>query len=283
MQVCVCGSNEGFARTHESFSERLVWFRCCSSLLALMAVSAGKHTQMCTQTHITSTHTYAQSYSTLLVNTHLHTHTHTDTHTLSFSFFKGATQICIIWRASNFQPVSYSYFNKATNQWWFGSSTGALLRLWHFISCFHPLSLLGFTPRWSRLRGKKESKRIGEETWWRTIREKSGKEVRNKGRKKENKKERKKDRKKEGANTAHREKGWWMAVEPGVGSGWLGVTAECKVPAAAVDVPTEGGCGVSGPFDYEYANAARHESKASRGKRERAREREKGGMQWTER
>ncbi len=53
------------------------------------------------------------------------------------------------------------------------------------------------------------------------------------------------------------------------------MTAECKVPAAAVDVPTEGGCGVSGPFDYEYANAARHESKASRGKRERARERER--------
>lgn len=40
------------------------------------------------------------------------------------------------------------------------------------------------------------------------------------------------------------------------------MTAECKVPAAAVDVPTEGGCGVSGPFDYEYANAACHESKA---------------------
>lgn len=49
------------------------------------------------------------------------------------------------------------------------------------------------------------------------------------------------------------------------------MTAECKVPAAAVDVPTEGGCGVSGPFDYEYANGARHESKA----RERA-EREGG-------
>lgn len=40
------------------------------------------------------------------------------------------------------------------------------------------------------------------------------------------------------------------------------MTAECKVRAAAVDVPTEGGCGVSGPFDYEYANAACHESKA---------------------
>lgn len=50
------------------------------------------------------------------------------------------------------------------------------------------------------------------------------------------------------------------------------MTAECKVPAAAVDVPTEGGCGVSGPFDYEYANAACHESKA----RERQRGREKG-------
>lgn len=46
------------------------------------------------------------------------------------------------------------------------------------------------------------------------------------------------------------------------------MTAECKVPAAAVDVLTEGGCGVSGPFDYEYANAACHESKA----RERQRE-----------
>lgn len=39
------------------------------------------------------------------------------------------------------------------------------------------------------------------------------------------------------------------------------MTAECKVPAAAVDVPAEGGCGVSGLFDYEYANATRHESK----------------------
>lgn len=43
------------------------------------------------------------------------------------------------------------------------------------------------------------------------------------------------------------------------------MTAECKVPAAAVDVPTEGGCGVSGLFDYEYASATRHESKAKRG------------------
>lgn len=48
------------------------------------------------------------------------------------------------------------------------------------------------------------------------------------------------------------------------------MTAECKVPAAAVDIPTEGGCGVSGPFDYEYANSARHESKA--GERQRGRE-----------
>lgn len=48
------------------------------------------------------------------------------------------------------------------------------------------------------------------------------------------------------------------------------MTAECKVPAAAVDVPTEGGCGVSGPFDYEYANAACHESKA--------REKQRGGV-----
>lgn len=52
------------------------------------------------------------------------------------------------------------------------------------------------------------------------------------------------------------------------------MTAECKVPAAAVDVPTEGGCGVSGPFDYEYANAACHESKA-RERTEREREKEK--------
>lgn len=42
------------------------------------------------------------------------------------------------------------------------------------------------------------------------------------------------------------------------------MTAECKVPAAAVDVPTEGGCGVSGPFDYEYANAACHESRGEK-------------------
>lgn len=47
------------------------------------------------------------------------------------------------------------------------------------------------------------------------------------------------------------------------------MTAECKVPAAAVDVPTEGGCGVSGPFDYEYANGARHESKARESERGR--------------
>lgn len=66
-----------------------------------------------------------------------------------------------------------------------------------------------------------------------------------------------------------------MIAEPGVGSGWLGVTAECKVPAAAVDVPTEGGCGVSGPFDYEYANAACHESKA-RERTEREKERKEG-------
>lgn len=47
------------------------------------------------------------------------------------------------------------------------------------------------------------------------------------------------------------------------------MTAECKVRAAAVDVPTEGGCGVSGSFDYEYANAACHESKARNENRER--------------
>lgn len=72
---------------------------------------------------------------------------------------------------------------------------------------------------------------------------------------KQDRKERPRSRGKRGSD------GWWMAVESGVGSGWLGVTAECKVPAAAVHVPTEGGCGVSGLFDYEYANATRHESK----------------------
>lgn len=46
------------------------------------------------------------------------------------------------------------------------------------------------------------------------------------------------------------------------------MTAECKVPAAAIDVPTEGGCGVSGPFDYEYANAACHESNTRQADRE---------------
>lgn len=54
------------------------------------------------------------------------------------------------------------------------------------------------------------------------------------------------------------------------------MTAECKVPAAAVDVPTEGGCGVSGPFDYEYANAACHESKAME-RTEQKKERKKEG------
>lgn len=48
------------------------------------------------------------------------------------------------------------------------------------------------------------------------------------------------------------------------------MTAECKVLAAAADIPTEGGCGVSGPFDYEDANAACYESKA-RGQTERHR------------
>ena len=47
------------------------------------------------------------------------------------------------------------------------------------------------------------------------------------------------------------------------------MTAECKVPAAAVDIPTEGGCGVSGLFDYEYAIVTHHESKRDT---ERARE-----------
>lgn len=41
------------------------------------------------------------------------------------------------------------------------------------------------------------------------------------------------------------------------------MTAECKVPAAAVDNPTEGGSGVSGLFDYEYAGATHHESKSN--------------------
>lgn len=52
------------------------------------------------------------------------------------------------------------------------------------------------------------------------------------------------------------------------------MTAECKVRAAAVDVPTEGGCGVSSPFDYEYANATCHESKA-RGERQSGTEQRK--------
>lgn len=59
------------------------------------------------------------------------------------------------------------------------------------------------------------------------------------------------------------------------------MTAECKVLAAAVDIPTEGGCGVSGPFDYEDANAACYESKA-RGQTERDRA-ETEGRQRTER
>lgn len=37
------------------------------------------------------------------------------------------------------------------------------------------------------------------------------------------------------------------------------MTAECKVPDADVDIPTEGGCEVSGPFDYEYANCPQKE------------------------
>lgn len=59
------------------------------------------------------------------------------------------------------------------------------------------------------------------------------------------------------------------------------MTAKCKVPAAAVDVLTEGGCGVSGPFDYEYANGACHESKAQRETqrgREQSRSRWEGGL-----
>lgn len=95
--------------------------------------------------------------------------THTLTHRRScfFSFsasFKGATQICIILRVLNFQSVSFSYFNKETNQCWFGSSAGALLRLWHSISHFYPLSLSGFSPTKTRQREKKRKRmKTGEE------------------------------------------------------------------------------------------------------------------------
>lgn len=44
----------------------------------------------------------------------LHTHTHRSIFPLAL---KEAAQICIILRILNFHPVSYSYFNKATNQW----------------------------------------------------------------------------------------------------------------------------------------------------------------------
>lgn len=53
------------------------------------------------------------------------------------------------------------------------------------------------------------------------------------------------------------------------------MTAECKVLAAAVDIPTEGGSGASGPFDYEGANAACYESQA-RGQTEQRRREGRG-------
>lgn len=37
-------------------------------------------------------------------------------HTQTGVFFLGGRHICIILRVLNVQPVSYSYFNKATNQ-----------------------------------------------------------------------------------------------------------------------------------------------------------------------
>lgn len=60
------------------------------------------------------------------------------------------------------------------------------------------------------------------------------------------------------------------------------MTAECKVPDAAVDVPTEGGCEVSGPFDYEYANGACRESKM-RGVMEKERTGPEREGRWTDR
>lgn len=48
---------------------------------------------------------------------HTCAHTHTCTHAYPPPWFKRrATQICIILRVLNFQPVSFFYFNKATNQ-----------------------------------------------------------------------------------------------------------------------------------------------------------------------
>lgn len=86
MHVCVCRcrcvSNEGFVKAHESFWEHLLWSRCYSSLLALMAVSLTKtHTQRHTAHYSlrTHTHTHAQSYTMSLVNTHL-SRTHTQSY-----------------------------------------------------------------------------------------------------------------------------------------------------------------------------------------------------------
>ena len=71
--VCVCLSRcrsltKDLQKAHESFWERLVWFRCYSSLLALMAASLA-NTLRCTVLH-----------NVPGKNTHLSSHTHTHTH-----------------------------------------------------------------------------------------------------------------------------------------------------------------------------------------------------------
>lgn len=168
------------------------------------------------------------------------TYTHTCTRTTPppTHFKKGSTQICIILRVLNFQPVSSSYFNKATNQCWFRSSTGALLWLWHSISCPPPLVTLRLHAKNDKTgREETEGKNWRRRVWWRAwwSRQKSRKED-EKGKKKERGREsteRKEqdwaERKKQGE-----ERDWWLEFR--VRSGWLGVTAECKVPAAAVDI-----------------------------------------------
>lgn len=138
---------------------------------------------------------------------------HTHAHTQSFSFFppsfKGATQICIILRVLNFQPVSSSYFNKRTNQCWFRSSTAALLQLWHSISRFHPLSLSGFSPRMTRQEEKKRRMKTGEEEY------DGGLDDYRRGKKEEcNRKEGRRRRKKRtckrGSEGSGRKRNWWL-------------------------------------------------------------------------